>query len=107
MGTAAALPELENDSPLAETFNFKGGSGGGIVAFILQSRKPSYSEAGAGGQLLLQDWREPCPAVTATCYPCPHSCGTRGGGQHTWGEGTATLTCSKPQGALAAEQELL
>lgn len=27
-GTAAALPELENDSPLAETFNFRGGSGG-------------------------------------------------------------------------------
>lgn len=53
MGTAAALPELENYSPSAEAFNFKSGSGG-IFAFILQSRKPSYSRAGAGAQLLLQ-----------------------------------------------------
>lgn len=57
-------------------------------SFILQSKATEKQPAGAGTAPAAGPG--PCPAVTATCYPRPRSCGTRGGGQRTWGEGRGT-----------------
>lgn len=69
--------------------------GGGSLpsSYKAESKATEEQLAGAGTAPAagLEGAAGPCPAVTATCHPRPRSCGTRGGGQHTWGEGRGTL----------------